>query len=671
MADTINKIKWVITDVGLNKILYAKQHPEESIFLPYIKFGDANGTYYVPSESATDLIHPVHTSMVNKKSRSTADVNTVIFSTEVNEDQGGFTVREIGLYGVDNNAESEEDREFLFAIGTCEPFYKPSIDDDYVIYLTFDVCIKYADLMVIYDKIKIDEASEYATKEDLDNVVKDMLYIEGNLMEQINDNTKINGLSRVSQLYEFINESVKVYNSIFSNFNYTALLSQVDINKIMGYWVFNYSGTSSIWRYLPDIGNKGNFLNLSGTTSSFNRGYTGLAPYFNITNNKFYEIDVSKVDNYTIIGSPTITSDWIASGFNSNSYVKPNTSFNSTLAVEYIFRDVKLSSPTISSNYNLLFGSSNNTYAKIGWHKNNRYLGLYDGSQWVFNDNAFHLDLDVYYDFKLTWDGAQYSLYGKQSNTSEWTLAAQIDKDTNILNSNLWIGRNSTNTSEYFDGSIDLRQFSIMTNGSTIFNGNQITVNTDNNIDFCIKNNDYPSGKDLPFSIFICLSSNTNNSSVYLAKFNEQLNKRAFHIGKNSENGATVTLYTDATHWVTFSTSNNIVKPNEFMVLGFRYNGDRMNPKVDIFVNGKNVGTTKTTNGQNNPYTGMNYDDSKVLKLTSYLINSSGNKFDYADAKIAQEVIISDYINDSSMKAISYNLMAIMGLNVCYRISST
>ena len=105
----------------------------------------------------------------------------------------------------------------------------------------------------------------------------------------------------------------------------------------------------------------------------------------------------------------------------------------------------------------------------------------------MFNDNAFHLDLDVYYDFKLTWDGAQYSLYGKQSNTSEWTLAAQIDKDTNILNSNLWIGRNSTNTSEYFDGSIDLRQFSIMTNGSTIFNGNQITVNTDNNIDFCIK----------------------------------------------------------------------------------------------------------------------------------------------------------------------------------------
>lgn len=202
----------------------------------------------------------------------------------------------------------------------------------------------------------------------------------------------------------------------------------------------------------------------TGAVSTDTQGYNQLVEMKRST------FDKSK---FTVVGSPTITDDGVASGFGSSSYLKPNISFNSTASVEFIFENVIINSNyTTEANYDLFFGSSNGTYAKVGWRRSEKKLGLYSGNAWL-TQGKFTLRDNVSYDIKLTWNGTQYNLYAKLSRENNWISVATLENSTNILYSNFWIGRNSTNTVEVFSGSIDLSQFSITVDGKEVFSGNK------------------------------------------------------------------------------------------------------------------------------------------------------------------------------------------------------
>ena len=188
---------------------------------------------------------------------------------------------------------------------------------------------------------------------------------------------------------------------------------------------------------------------------------------------KHSTFDLSK---FTVVGSPVVTNDGIASGFSSSNYIVPNISFSSASNVEFLFKNVYIVMSNSSRGNDLFFGSSNGTYAKIGWNKTSKNLTLYNGSSWV--SSSFYLNENTYYDFKLSWDGTTYSLYAKLSSTYNWATAASFNNSNNVLYSNLWIGRNNSQTGEYFGGHIDLKQFSITVDGVPVFSGNKTGIDT-------------------------------------------------------------------------------------------------------------------------------------------------------------------------------------------------
>ena len=182
-------------------------------------------------------------------------------------------------------------------------------------------------------------------------------------------------------------------------------------------------------------------------------------------------IDTIKPDDYTVVGSPIISADGIASGFSDSNYISLISSFNSSSKIDIIIKNIIPQTPNSSypKNYVLFLGTTNAEFPKIGWHKDGRYLGLYNGSFWDFDNNNFRITYGSSYDFRLTWDGAEYKLYGKLSNDSSYTLAASFQSSTNYLNSNIWIGRNDTTIFEYFVGSIDLNAFKIYVDGDLVY----------------------------------------------------------------------------------------------------------------------------------------------------------------------------------------------------------
>ena len=172
-------------------------------------------------------------------------------------------------------------------------------------------------------------------------------------------------------------------------------------------------------------------------------------------------------DGYSVVGNVAIT-DGVASGFNSSSYISLNVALDNIETVEFIIRRVKLVDDTGTRQYKVIFGSSNANNAKIGYLTNqDRQLELFINNSWRYS-NAFTLSLGVEYDIRLTWNGT-YVLYGKRSDESQWTEVLSYADNSFPLDSNLFLGRNSSNTSEFLSGSLYLYGFEIYVNGKLYY----------------------------------------------------------------------------------------------------------------------------------------------------------------------------------------------------------
>lgn len=285
MAITSDKLTWIYTTYGLNRLTEAMGNPTDKLYLYKFKIGDANGTFYTPSSSATSLVNPITngTFYINEKSLS-LDNTTVSFKTKFPENSSGYEIREIGLY------ETIDDIDYLFAIGTCQPLVKPNLSDNYIISVDYIVNFKSVNLASTYDQIVINANNEYASQNDLDTLQTTILYIEGNLMDQISTTSHIVGLNRAAQLHERISENHKSYSNASTVINFSNLLNFTTLNKVYSYWVFNYSKYITSTTAIVDISNNGINLDLNRNLNLFTSGYSGLAPYINIDGNNYYSL---------------------------------------------------------------------------------------------------------------------------------------------------------------------------------------------------------------------------------------------------------------------------------------------------------------------------------------------------------------------------------------------
>lgn len=115
MIDTNSQFFATLTAIG-----EAKQANADALGIPWklteLGVGDANGTDPVPDRTQTKLINERRRRPLNQLSIDPANPNILIAEQIIPADEGGWWIREIGLYDADGD---------LVAVANCAPSYKP------------------------------------------------------------------------------------------------------------------------------------------------------------------------------------------------------------------------------------------------------------------------------------------------------------------------------------------------------------------------------------------------------------------------------------------------------------------------------------------------------------------------------------------------------------------
>ena len=286
MTQIVNndKLTFLITTYGLNRIAAAVEDSSVDITLTKIKIGDAYGEYYEPEETATELRHEIPDGEFPLSEKELLeDGITVSLLAVIPETSSGYDIREVGLY------ETVNGEDYLFAIGTQQPMVKPSVNDNYVISIDYYLFLRAQNLAEVYDQIVLDPGSQLVTDKDLSDLMSTVLFSQTNLMDQIGHNSFSIGLNRAAQLQERI-VADETYSSHFASYsNYTSLFETVG-DGIFGYWVFDYPRKSNSNDVVIDYSSNGNNLNLSQAVNLFNKELIGLSSTLTIDTPKYYSL---------------------------------------------------------------------------------------------------------------------------------------------------------------------------------------------------------------------------------------------------------------------------------------------------------------------------------------------------------------------------------------------
>ena len=219
-------------------------------------------------------------------------------------------------------------------------------------------------------------------------------------------------------------------------------------------------------------GSIGNRIYLSGLVDKVNDE----EGYGRVKELKESDFDLSK---FTVVGSPLISEDGIASGFSKNDYLKISSvdvskpfKFSGTFTTGAdIWHSQAVFGTTFGSGFHLILGVHLDGYPII-------YYPYTEGSGWMKLNKIVSANTTYYYTltfdgtnltYNLT-DGASYNLTGTPSNLKTSGLG---------IIPTLYIGRNISGA--YImqpDTIIDLPKFSITVDGKEVFSGNPTALDT-------------------------------------------------------------------------------------------------------------------------------------------------------------------------------------------------
>lgn len=181
--------------------------------------------------------------------------------------------------------------------------------------------------------------------------------------------------------------------------------------------------------------------------------------------NKVQELKRSTFDKskFTVVGSPTITEDGIASGFSAGNYIStPSLTFGGSFdfVTEFITQDISTQiSPLLTIN------SSNRIHidkdGKIAIFAGGNAITLFAANTITLNTNYL---LKIHYDGIQTYTATLTNKDNGVSVTASKTLAYSLQSGSYYIGSD---------KSRYLSGSIDLKSFSITVDGVEVFNGNK------------------------------------------------------------------------------------------------------------------------------------------------------------------------------------------------------
>ena len=143
--------------------------------LTQLAVGDANGVLPMPNPAQTALIHEQRRAPLNLIDVDPANPGQIIVEQIIPEDEGGFWIREIGLY---------DDEGFLVAVANCPETYKPKLQEGSGRTQTIRMVLIVSSTEAV--TLKIDPAVVLATRKYLDDkVIEVKAYADGLLKKHV------------------------------------------------------------------------------------------------------------------------------------------------------------------------------------------------------------------------------------------------------------------------------------------------------------------------------------------------------------------------------------------------------------------------------------------------------------------------------------------------------
>lgn len=214
------------------------------------------------------------------------DEMCVTLITSIDENTGGFDIREVGIYETTDNG-----TEKLFAVCTMQALPKPSSETNHFISTQFN-CMLYSRLLAEnFDKILLDPNNNYATAEEIRAYQQTLLFVESNLSEQISRNTQLIGYNRPEQLYNLILEDKKKYASFGISATYANFLSATELSNVASFWVFSPTNDTTRRVSIADLSIHGINLATDQVSTAYEQGYEGLVSWLNFDQKHYYMLD--------------------------------------------------------------------------------------------------------------------------------------------------------------------------------------------------------------------------------------------------------------------------------------------------------------------------------------------------------------------------------------------
>ena len=177
---------------------------------------------------------------------------------------------------------------------------------------------------------------------------------------------------------------------------------------------------------------------------------------------------------FTVVGSPNITDDGIASGFSSSNFIR--TAYTA-LSQNFKIYLPKFNSSDVTTTQNILRYSDGNVRAQINDSKIRlfRYTDIKEYDLPI-GTTSLENNKDYYYYIEHTTDGEKYYLKGYiRTEDTDWSIDVNLTSKKPMYDrqNNAPIQLSGVDATFPFIGSLDLKQFSIIVDSKEIFNGNK------------------------------------------------------------------------------------------------------------------------------------------------------------------------------------------------------
>lgn len=188
------------------------------------------------------------------------------------------------------------------------------------------------------------------------------------------------------------------------------------------------------------------------------------------------KFDISK---FTIVGSPTITSDGVASGFSNDNYLSRNITLDSAKIFDIVFKFRTPETITIGQILGNSGGPAPVSYPVINYRINNNKTIMCEFSITStarhYTNSTFTVMGNTDYYGKISYDKTKVIFY-ISTNAKDWTIIATLNNISDFIGEftfNEGFGRALGNVALAFPftGSIDLTKFKITVDNQTVFTG--------------------------------------------------------------------------------------------------------------------------------------------------------------------------------------------------------